>query len=201
MNDILSRKIVLDLQKWMDRKEIIAIKGPRQAGKTTVMEILSRELVQSGVKEENIVFLTFEDMEILEAFIKDPKSFVKSYVRNEERHYFFFDEYQYVPDGGKKLKLLYDTFHNIKFIISGSSSLELTDKLSKFLVGRVFSFTLYPFDFGEFLEAKDKRLSQIYKEKNKLLRDFLVEGKPFAVKEDIFVNEVLKLFELYSVYG
>ena len=37
------------------------------------------------------------------------------------------DEYHYVRDFGKKLKLLYDTFEQVKFIVTGSSSLELEE--------------------------------------------------------------------------
>ncbi|MBI5060970.1 MAG: ATP-binding protein, partial [Candidatus Aenigmarchaeota archaeon] len=92
-------------------------------------------------------------------------------------------------------------FPNAKFIISGSSSLELTDKLAKFLVGRMFSFNLYPFSFGEFLDAKDSRLSSMWKEKNKMVSGFVLEGKDFATHEDIFVKDILKLFGEYAVFG
>src|SRR3989344_3992054 len=123
---------------------------------------MSEHLLKKKIPEKNIVFLRCDDFDISEPFTKDPKEFIKSHLSNEERHYFFMDEYQYIADGGKKLKLLYDSFPNIKFIISGSSSLELKDKTAKYLVGRVFYFTIYPFSFGEFIKSRDERLSNIY---------------------------------------
>ena len=45
-----SRKILEQLKKWIDRREIYAIKGPRQSGKTTILKMLQDWLV----KEKNV---------------------------------------------------------------------------------------------------------------------------------------------------
>jgi len=60
----------------------------------------------------------------------------------------------------QKLKYLYDTT-KIKFIISGSSSLELTYQTGKYMVGRIFQFLITPFSFREFLEFQDSELSNL----------------------------------------
>ncbi|MBL7117421.1 MAG: AAA family ATPase, partial [Candidatus Syntrophoarchaeum sp.] len=46
-------------KKWIERREILAIKGPRQSGKTTLLEML-KEVLEGKIREENIIFLTFE---------------------------------------------------------------------------------------------------------------------------------------------
>ena len=198
------RELLEEIKKWVSRREVIAIKGPRQAGKTTLLEMLANWLVKErGVKEDDITFLTFEDLEDLDKFVKDPKAFIKSFIKGNKRHYFFIDEFHYARDGGKKLKFLYDTLENVKFILTGSSSLEIAE-FSKQMVGRVFSFQLLPFSFGEFLNVKDKRLSEIYKEKNFLVKDFILNGKGFGikrVKREIFADDLLKFFEEYAVFG
>lgn len=202
MDDIYARNILLKLEKWINRKEIFVIRGPRQSGKTTLMHILRDFLVKRGIPEKNIVFLACDDFDVIEPFIKEPKGFLKSYISNDrERYYFFMDEYQYVPDGGRKLKILYDSFPNVKFIISGSSSLELIDKTAKYLVGRAFYFSLFPFSFGEFINTKDQRLGKIYKEKNEAILDFILNEKSLNFKEDIFLKEIEKFFEEYIVFG
>ncbi|MFH1695894.1 MAG: ATP-binding protein [Candidatus Micrarchaeota archaeon] len=202
MDDIYARNILKKLKKWANRKEIFAIKGPRQAGKTTLMLMLREYLIQKRVSEKNIVFLNCDDFEVIESFTKDPKKFIGSYTpNNNERYYIFMDEYQYVPNGGKILKILYDFFPNIKFIISGSSSLELTDKTAKYLVGRVFYFTLFPFSFGEFINAKNRMLGKIYNEKNKAVVDYILKGKNLDLEKDIFLKDILKLFEEYMLFG
>jgi len=202
MNDMYSRNIVEKLKKWLDRREIFIIRGSRQSGKTTLMLILREYLIQGGVSPKNIIFLKCDDFDAAEPFIKDSKTFVKSYAPNDsEKYYFFMDEYQYVPDGGKKLKILYDSFTNAKFIVSGSSSLELTDKTAKYLVGRVFYFTLYPFSFGEFLSAKNERLEKAHKEKNNHIIDYVLGDKDLYFEEDIFLKEISGFFEEYLLFG
>ena len=194
---IFPRDIQASLLKWLDRKEAFAIKGPRQSGKTTLLRIMEQSLVKKGV---NTVFLNFEDPDVLEAFEADPKEYVKSFLLEKGRYCFLMDEYHYVKDAGKKLKLLYDTFDNIKFVVTGSSSLELGGAMAKFLVGRVFFFELFPFSFHEFLVAKNPRLARIYEEKNRAVREFML-GNEDKIEKDIFLKELLPLFGEYVTFG
>jgi len=194
---IFPRDIEANLLKWIERREAYAIKGPRQSGKTTLLKILEGSLTGKGI---NTVFLNFEDPDVLEAFETNPKEYVKSFLTKEGKYCFLMDEYHYVKDPGKKLKLLYDTFENIKFIVTGSSSLELSGAMAKFLVGRVFSFELFPFSFHEFLAAKGPRLAKIYEEKNKKIKEFLLSGKT-EVGQDIFLKEFASSFNQYVIFG
>jgi hypothetical protein len=197
-------RILLEkVKKWIDRREIIAIKGPRQSGKTTLLEMLKDWLIKKGIKEKNIIYLTFEDREILEKFAINPKDFIKKFIEREnERYYFLIDEAHYCEDIGQKLKLLYDIYKNIKFIVTGSSSLEITSKTAKFLVGRLFSFELLPLNFFEFLNAKDKKLAKIFLEKNEKIANFITKGEDFEIPEkDIFVDEFLKYLEEFLIFG
>ncbi len=191
------------LKKWMNRKEILAIKGPRQSGKTTLLHILKEWLIQEKkVLPENIIFLTFEDREILEKFSFDPKRFVKSFIKSDTKLYFFIDEFQYLDNGGQKLKLLYDIYPGIKFIITGSSSLELADSTGKFLVGRMFSFHLWQFSFEEFIAAKSFQMENVYREIKDSVNSFILKGKDFSAPHtDIFSGDFGKLFEEYALWG
>lgn len=202
-NKYFQREIMEKLKKWIERKEIYAIKGPRQSGKTTLLFMLRDWLIkEKGVSPEKIIFITFEDRENLEKFTTNSKEFIKSFISDKnQRYYFLLDEFQYVENGGKKLKLLYDEFENIKFIITGSSSLELTSKTSKYLVGRMFSFYLYPLSFEESLKARDERLARLYKERNNIVKDFIQDGKDFEMKDDIFLNDFQKIFNEFVIFG
>jgi predicted AAA+ superfamily ATPase len=204
MNKYLPRLLFDEIIKWLKRREIIAIKGPRQSGKTTLLLMIQDYLIEKErVNPKNVIFLTFEDRGILEKFSKSPKDFVSSFIRGQknERFYFLIDEFHYLEEGGQKLKLLYDIFPNIKFIITGSSSLEIAGKTEKFLVGRMFSFYLYQFSFEEFIKAKSDQLSYIYEERKNKVIDFILNGKDFKFTEDIFQEDFRKLFEEYAVYG
>jgi predicted AAA+ superfamily ATPase len=194
---ILPRDIETNLLKWLERREAFAIKGPRQSGKTTLLRILEGSLKKEGV---NTVFLNFEDPDILEAFETNPKEYIKSFLTRKGKYCFLMDEYHYVRDPGKKLKLLYDTFENAKFIITGSSSLELSGAMAKFLVGRVFFFELFPFSFHEFLVAKEPRLARIYEGQNRKVKEFLLSGE-VKVEKDIFIKEFTPFLNQYVIFG
>lgn len=93
INNYFERTLMDKLIKWIDRREIFATKGPRQSGKTTLLKMLQEYLVKERkINPGNIVFLTFEDREILEKFSLAPKDFVKSFIgnRQNERFYFLF---------------------------------------------------------------------------------------------------------------
>ena len=172
---IFKRDIEADMLKWMERREAYAIKGPRQSGKTTLLRIMEGILRGKG---GNTAFLNFEDLDVLEAFEGNPGEYVRSFMVKGGRNFFLMDECHYVKDPGKKLKLLYDTFEDAKFMVTGSSSLELGGAMAKFLVGRVFFFELFPFSFHEFLAAKDSRLAKIYEEKHGSVMAFLRGAMP-----------------------
>jgi len=147
------RKLEEIIKPFLDRKEVISIIGPRQAGKTTFIKHLEEELK----KFKKIKFLTFEnrnDLALFQDKIDDFKDLMSDY------EVVIIDEFQYAKDGGQKLKYLYDTT-KIKFIISGSSSLELTYQTGKYMVGRIFQFLITPFSFREFLEFQDSELSNL----------------------------------------
>ncbi|MBT0158528.1 ATP-binding protein [Candidatus Bathyarchaeota archaeon A05DMB-2] len=195
-NETFPRDILTDLTKWLDRKEAYAIKGPRQSGKTTILKILQEKL-----HGKNVVFLNFEDPDIIEAFETNPKQYIKSFMIASGKYYFLMDEYQYVKNAGKTLKLLYDTFENAKFIVTGSSSLELSDAMAKFLVGRVFFFELLQFNFHEFLIAKNPRLANIYSEKNNQIKEFIINGTILPIEKDPFQKEFAPLLNEYLIFG
>ncbi len=201
--DYFDRTLLSEIQKWMDRREIIAIKGPRQVGKTTILEMLKNWLIkEKNIAERNIRYFTFEDRELLENFFVAPKDFVKRYVQDDEKYFLLIDEIQYCDDVGQKLKLIYDLYKNVKLIVTGSSSLELTTQTAKFLVGRLFSFELLPFSFQEFLAVKDQDLARIYCERNEFIRQFLGAGENFEIPQtDIYLKELSGYLDEYLRFG
>ena len=143
-----TRFLELKILRYLDTKEIIAIIGPRQAGKTTLLKKIFEKLNDAHL-------IDFEDVETLELFNTDIKSFAELHIK--PYRYVCIDEFQYAKEGGKRLKYLYD-IHNTKIIISGSSATELSIQSIPYLVGRIFVFHLYPFSFEEYLNFKEPLL-------------------------------------------
>lgn len=207
MTENITRRLFSELIELIDRKEVFAIKGPRQAGKTTLLKMVQTWLLEEKkIKQENIIFLTFEDDEILNKFSTDPKEYIeKILIGKTDRVYIFIDEFQHLEGGGKTLKLLFDILDDVKFIITGSSSLELTNKTAKHMVGRMFSFNLWPLSFREFLQTKPSEFLSAYKEKSELIEKFILHGKTsieeIIEENDIFVKDLKKYFKEYAFWG
>ncbi len=158
---------------------------------------------EKGVEKGRIIYVTFEDREQLDAFSLNPKDFVRRFAPDESgRYYFSIDEVHYCRDVGQKLKLMYDLRENIKFIITGSSSMELLSETARFLVGRLLSFELLPFSFGEFLNAREKGLARMFWERHLLIRNLILRGEDFKIPEkDIFTPELLRYYQEFVLFG
>ena len=190
----IKRDLEETIKQYLTTPEIIAILGPRQSGKTTLMKHIFQTL-------KNAVFLSFEDRKLLELFVEDEKTFAELYAKNNR--YLFIDEFQYAKEGGQKLKYIYDHYPQTKILISGSSAPGLTIHGIKYLVGRIFVFNLYPLSFEEFLRYRDERLNNIYTEKNKAIKEYFFEkGKLPEVSSALsgLLNEVYNEYLIYGGY-
>jgi len=188
----IHRDLEKKIKPFLNRKEVIAIIGARQVGKTTFLKHLYSQIKKS----KSVKFITFEDREELSLFNNNIKDFRDLYSKYKT---IIIDEFQYAEEGGQKLKYLFDTT-NVKYLISGSSSLDLVFKTGQYMVGRMVTFTLWPFSFREYLSYKDKDIFNLLCKKipNILESDNL--------KSDTFFGEEInlklkKLFEEYLVFG
>ncbi len=195
MEKIIERDIEPRIEDWISRKEIIAIRGPRQCGKTTLLKKLITVLKKNGVQENNIHYISFEDDSKKEKFEKSPKEFLSILIKGKEKAFFLLDEVQYIKNAGKLLKLVYDELENIKIIITGSSAMDLNE-IGSFLVGRVILFEMYPLSFSEFLSSKDESIFKYYN-----LNKIKIGDKIKEEKELIFVDKLNDLLKEYLIFG
>ncbi|NOR11671.1 MAG: AAA family ATPase [Candidatus Aminicenantes bacterium] len=189
----ITRDLEEKIRSYLDKPEIIAIIGPRQSGKTTLMKEIFKSLSKA-------VYIDFEDRDTLSLFNNDIKSFYELHVMNAD--YLFIDEFQYAKEGGQKLKYLFDT-HKLKIIISGSSVLDLTHQAIKFLVGRIFVFYLYPFNFGEYLRFRDFSLFKNIYADIKFKTDGYLRGefRSLPSVSDAVIKRCTKYYQEFVVYG
>lgn len=188
----IKREVYEEVLEWLEEPEIIALAGPRQSGKTTILKKIEEDSDLSSV------FISFEKSSAIESFQDAPLEFIGAYVE-EGKELFLLDEVQYVDQAGKKLKLLYDEFPSVKFIITGSSSLKI-EEIASYLVGRVVFFKLFPFSFSEFLSAKDETLFEHWKKINGVWRSFF-DGSETELPNIAFKKELDSAFEEYVTFG
>jgi len=188
--DYLPRKIEKKLERWINREEIILIKGPRQSGKTTFLKHLEERYGGE--------YISLEIEEYAEAIKKDPISFAKRFLNKK---FLYIDEAQYVKDIGKYLKIIQDNFKGkLKLIVTGSGSFEVKENLGKYLVGRAVYFELLPLTFEEFLLWKRENLYSLYKEYNSLFWKFL-KDEEVLLRSPIFEKEFIELLEEFIIFG
>lgn len=191
------RELLSEINKYFKLKEIIAIVGPRQSGKTTLLKIIYQKIPYYKKK----IFLDFENLKHLEIFNKDIENFKKLFV--DPYDFLFIDEFQYGEDGGKKLKYLFDN-SKTKIIISGSSSLEIKN-LGKYLVGRIFLFKLFPLNFQEFLKAKDNKFYQLidvlFRKIENLFKNKEIKKITDSIKSQSLKDKLKEYFFEYLIFG
>ncbi|MDD5770358.1 MAG: ATP-binding protein [Candidatus Gracilibacteria bacterium] len=215
---MIKRDIIQEIETWLGEEKILILKGPRQVGKTTIMKYLRDKIENDG----NQTFYFNIDEEIFNPVFSNPKLFIK-YIQDQivfeegKKVYIFIDEFQYIKESGLFLKVLFDNFKkNIQFIISGSSSLEIT-KNSEFLTGRKIEFNIKHLSFFEYISYKSenkykkydlknfgdiKLLDEIYKNDIKLhLLDYInYSGYPEICLKTNINQKIIILKELVNTY-
>lgn len=176
---LIQRYLYDEIKNHLKAKEISIIIGPRQVGKTTLMMELLNSLKDDGKK---VLFLNL-DYEGDKRFFEN-QDLLLSKIKLEigTEGYVFIDEIQRKENAGLFLKGIYDLDLSYKFILSGSGSLELKEKIQESLTGRKRLFELLPVTFKEFVNFKTE-----YKYVNKLDAYFELENK----KIEILLNEYL----------
>lgn len=195
MKTYIQRELEEKIEPFLSEKEILAIVGPRQSGKTTLLHRLEAKFANSQ-------YINFEDEELVVYFAEDPKGFYQQY--GAKRNCLLLDEFQYIKEGGKALKLLFDDYPQTKYIISGSSSLDLLAKTGKYLVGRMLTFPLFPLSFAEFLHFKDEdAFAAAYKPYRKQIEK-IYTFKQTKLSIDIHataIKQVNRYLEEYLIFG
>lgn len=149
------RKIFRRIFSLLSQRQIVILSGLRRVGKTTLLyQLIEKHLKM--VDSQKILYFN------LDKEVKELTEVLKAYGEltgidwKKEKLLFFVDELAKLEHWGRKIKLLYDAFPHIKFIVSSSSSIGLEEEALKNLGGRYFLINVKPLSFTEFLELKGK---------------------------------------------
>lgn len=132
-------RIIKSLQSF----PVVYIAGPRQSGKTTLVQNIARTRHKAD-------YITFDDLQTRSAAQKDPETFARSFTGPV-----VLDEIQMVPELFRVLKIVVDENRKRKdagkgrFLLTGSANVMALPKLSDALVGRIALHYLLPFSAQE----------------------------------------------------
>lgn len=139
-------------------RRAIILMGPRRVGKTVLLYHTIQRLIADGVSPQNIIYISVETPIYNKILLEQLFNLAKQALGksgSKEHFYVFFDEIQYLKDWEVNLKSLVDTYHNVKFVASGSAAAELKKRSDESGAGRFTDFHLPPLTFYEYVHLKD----------------------------------------------
>ncbi|MEM0384016.1 MAG: ATP-binding protein [Candidatus Caldarchaeum sp.] len=148
------RDLFKTLSNGLFRKYIQVVVGLRRVGKSTLMFQLIKQLINQGTNPLRIVYISFDDPEARQkGVVGCLKDFTELTGENYRTGalYLFVDEAQKYPEWASEVKLLYDNYKNIRFVVSGSAGLNLLSEAKRSLAGRALYHELKPLSFEEYL--------------------------------------------------
>jgi len=205
---MIKRKIFSRLKAHLSSEQMTILIGPRQVGKTYLMNEMRKELESRGQK---FIWLNLDSQE--DNRHMSSQADLLSYVElqaGKEKATVFIDEIQRKEDAGLFLKGIFDMQTPYKFVISGSGNLELKAKITESMAGRKLLFTIDPISFEEFVNFKtnyqyEDRLDKFFKleegKSARLLSEYMVfGGYPRVVLEQTALAKQSQMQEIYRSY-
>ena len=204
----IKRYMFSELVAHLPKKEVSLIVGPRQAGKTTLMLQVQDYLKK---KNEKTLFLSLDFEGDTPHFNTQAALLDRINLEfGKKKGYVFIDEIQRKENAGIFLKGLYDMQTPYKFVVSGSGSIELKEKVHESLAGRKRMFELQTVSLKEFINYKtmykyEDRLDEYFRIEKTESLGLLIEylnfgGYPRVILEETLAEKLQTMDEIYRSY-
>src|SRR3989344_1357776 len=128
-------------------KRVLVIYGPRRVGKTTML----KDYIDTQ-SDKRVYFSTGDDIDLRKIIQSERLKEILDFARPFD--VIAIDEAQFIPSIGLGAKMIIDAFPEKNIILTGSSSLDLSNKIGEPLTGRHFTMTLLPFSQGEIAHSR-----------------------------------------------
>ncbi|MBN1463983.1 MAG: ATP-binding protein [Paludibacteraceae bacterium] len=135
-----SRLISDTINNRINSGKAIVVIGPRQVGKTT--------LIESILKDKDYLLLDGDDPKTRTLLTKPNTEQIRTILGKYK--YVFIDEAQRIEGIGLTMKIITDRFKDVQLFTSGSSSFDLSNKINEPLTGRKWEYQLFPISWEEY---------------------------------------------------
>lgn len=136
---MIKRELFNLIKTKLDSGKAIIVLGPRQTGKTTLLNFLSENTER--------LWLNCDDPTVRDLLENANLARLKTLIGN--KRLVLVDEAQRVKNIGLTLKLITDEIKQCQLLVSGSSSLDLANEINEPLTGRKWEYFLYPISWKE----------------------------------------------------
>ena len=183
--DLYKREKYLEkIRGFYHECEIIKVlSGVRRCGKSSIMNLIAAELLDSGVSKDNILYFNLDKKpfdKIVTAEALD--SLIEAYSGAEGTKYLFIDEIQNV-EGFEPVINAWREEGDYSIFITGSNSYLLSGELVTKLTGRYIEFNILPLTFEEYLAVKRFFGLKVSADNMAELRNYIYEGGfPYVVR-------------------
>jgi len=141
---MVNRTLENIIHKKLFQGKAIIVLGPRQVGKSTLMQMLQPKL------NKKVLYLNCDNNDIRKLLTEPGINDLRRMTGSNE--VIFIDEAQRVLNIGLTLKLITDQLPEVQLIVTGSSSLDLSNMINEPLTGRKFEYQLYPLSIKELVD-------------------------------------------------
>lgn len=151
---MINRELYMSrIRPFIGNDLVKVLSGIRRCGKSVMLGLIQRELLNSGVNKNQFISINFENMSY--AHLCSAKALHEEITKQvraiPKKVYLFFDEIQEVADWEKCINSFRVEF-DCDIYITGSNAKLLSGELATYLAGRYVEFVIYPFSFREFSE-------------------------------------------------
>ena len=172
-----SREVKERIKKINDTFRVLVVTGPRQVGKTTVLESLM---------PENMTKVSLDDETLRKEAQENPKIFLDSYPTP-----LFIDEVQYAPQLFPYIKMRVDKDKTRgQYWLSGSQLFDLMKNVTESLAGRAWIIKMNSFTYSEINQNKEK---EIFDPENLKQKQYIDVNETF---ERIFNGGMPELYDI-----
>lgn len=132
---MIKRLLQAVIESRLQQQKVSLVLGARRVGKTALLQNIHKQ------NSTNSLWLNGEDADVLRLLEHRSEAAYKRLLSG--KNLLIIDEAQYVPDMGRKAKLMIDTIHPLHIILTGSSAFHIQQS-GEPLVGRSLTYYLYP---------------------------------------------------------
>ncbi len=180
------------LIEFKDTDFVKIITGIRRCGKSSLMKLMIKHLLEHRVEKEQIIQINFESIEFKKMNVEKLYNYVKNNLPKDKKAYLFFDEIQKIPEWQDAINSFRVDFE-CDIYITGSNAFLLSSEYATYLAGRSVEIKVFPLSFTEFIDFHGYKIIEKKNLVGVVTRKVENEnGESYEIKE---------LLEAYMTFG
>ena len=183
------------LRRHRGRQIIKVVSGVRRAGKSVLFQLYKEELLATGVDEDQIISINFEDLSYYDLrHFQTLFAYIKEQLIGEKTYYIFLDEIQHV----EKFELVADSLFilpNVDLYLTGSNAYFMSSQLATNLTGRYVEIEVLPLSFEEYLSGQS--LSENLNT-TEIFNNYLFSAFPYLLQTSSYAEKIDYLRGIYN---